>query len=406
MRNSTVDYLQLKANNLALLRDDLAAGRTAFSGLPPIVALHTSEYCNLACVMCERGIRPGRFKLPRLALEKVAAELFPTAQKILAGGNLGEPMFGDFDLTVELARRYGTKIDLVTNGSLLSGRRFSEIRDVLNRLNISVDCHVPEIYEKIRVGGNYDVLSRHLREIAAIRRDSPDDVHFTLSAIAMRSTAEHLPDFVRFAKDCGADAVEIQVLRHFSNWVLAEEIIADTAERQREDRRGGRPPIFGQTPPSDDILRLHDSICRAAWDARINVAFGDSGASPIRFDDRAPKIPDVPIETGICSAVGLNFAVFPNGDVYPCCHPTDHLFGNVMTTSCVEIWNSRVAQNLRRAHFAKRRTAYCSGCIKAPYLDGGDRPIAAGESLARFAVRDLKSLAIKIRRRLAGDRVH
>ena len=51
-----------------------------------------------------------------------------------------------------------------------------------------------------------------------------------------------------------------------------------------------------------------------------------------------------------------------------CCHPTDHIAGNVDRDSIRTIWNSRAMQNLRRAHFEAIGTLFCTGCIHAPYL--------------------------------------
>src|SRR5262249_37373109 len=106
MAGRTDDLAEAKAQNSRLLREDIAAGRTFLRGLPEIVALHTTERCNLRCTMCERSISRGELQLPRARLAAICDDLFPTARKVALSGAKGEPLLADFDLVAQKAREH------------------------------------------------------------------------------------------------------------------------------------------------------------------------------------------------------------------------------------------------------------------------------------------------------------
>jgi radical SAM protein with 4Fe4S-binding SPASM domain len=364
-RNSAI---KRKYENLARLREDAARGESRFRGLPAIVSFHTTDICNLRCVMCARSVVDGSLRLDRGALRRVCDDLFPTAFKAMALANLGEPMLADMDLVVENALRHEVKVDLVTNGTLLTGERYREMRVALNRVNISIDSHVPEIYERIRVGARFERLISNLRAVSEERKRAPDGVILSMSAIVMRSNIDTLPDFVAFAAGLGADQVEIQLLRHFGFPVPDEEVMPFEA-RLQSDRNGGSPAVRGRAEAPPELQRCYELIVERARRERINVNFGDFGAPPVIVRTLVEKATLDLDSTDLCWNVLHNFGLFQTGEVYPCCHPTKHLMGNIHVSAPREVWNSAATQALRRAHFDRRPVAYCSGCSLAPYLE-------------------------------------
>jgi radical SAM protein with 4Fe4S-binding SPASM domain len=358
-----------KERNSERLADDIAAGRLVFRSLPEVVSLHTTEICNLRCIMCKRSTSPGRRSLEREALDGVLEALFPTARLAIVSGFLGEPMMAGFDPIVAAARRFGVKLELVTNGTLLTGSRYREIRDTLAAVNVSMDSHVPHVYERIRRGGRHDALLANLHGIQEERRSSRDGVVFSLSAVVMRSNMPHLPGFVRFAAGLGADAVHLQPLRQFDKRTPEEDPFPVGPPAWRRGAESGCPsPLADSRALTQAILDCERDVRSAAMESGINLYFSDFCAPPIEHRRlvRRAAIPED--NSRLCWNVGRGLAVFPTGDVYPCCHPTDHVLGNVYMQDVRSIWNDRAARRLRRAHFSGRGTAFCRGCLRAPYL--------------------------------------
>jgi radical SAM protein with 4Fe4S-binding SPASM domain len=89
-------------------------------------------------------------------------------------GMTGEPLLlPDIDEWVSEAKGSGVlDISLISNGRLLTGdvsRRL--IAAGLTRLMISVDAGGPEIYARVRPGGDWDILINNIREFLRIRRE-------------------------------------------------------------------------------------------------------------------------------------------------------------------------------------------------------------------------------------------
>lgn len=368
MTEPSIAARRKKRLNLEHLDADVRAGRPRFRGLPDVVSLLTTEVCNLRCVMCPRSVKPGVRRLPRGVLVDALDSLFPTARKAIVSPHHGEPLVSDFDLVLDRARQFGVKLDVVTNGVLLTGALYREARDALDCVNVSVDSIVPEVYERIRAGGRFEHLRGNLEQIAVERRRRRDGVTLTLSAVVMRSTLPHLADFLRFAAAHSADAVVLQPLRHYHKPTPDEEPTgAAIAAVPARDAGCPRPHALADA----DALQLRDhlrSLGALASDLRLNLYFNDFQIPAVEPRRIRRKVENAVDTGGTCWFVARNFGLMFTGDVYPCCHPTNHVLGNVRTHSIEAIWNGERAQALRRAHFSRRGTAFCNGCIFAPYL--------------------------------------
>lgn len=344
-----VEPAALKTRNSLLLREDLEARRVEFRGLPEVVSFQTTDICNLRCIMCPRALGPGRQRLPADILRQVCADLFPTAWKGLVTAAAGEPLGPDFGLILDEALRHGVKLDVFTNGLLLSVDRYRKARPALDQLNISLDSHVPETYERIRAGARWERILAVLEGLRAERKACPDDVILSFSVVVMKSNLGELAGFVRFAKRMGADVVVLQKLRHEVKRTLDED----------PERNPGRAAA----------IPFVEAAVAAARECGINLHLSELGAPDVIVRELRPKVPEwIGDRYGTCWPVAQNFSVMPTGEVYPCCVPTDHVLGNVLFDPPLGIWNGRVARALRAAHFSRRGTIFCSGCLYAPQL--------------------------------------
>jgi radical SAM protein with 4Fe4S-binding SPASM domain len=348
-------YQGAKLENCRLLREDVGRRSPVFRGRPDVVMLNHTDICNLACVMCPRSVVRGEKQLSRHALERVADRLFPTARKVGLPAAEAEPLAVDFEFLIEKALGYGTQVDLVTNGTLLTLDRYRLARDAIDLLDVSIDCHVPEVYRRLRVGAEYSTVERNLRAICEERQRRPDDVLFVLNAIVMKSTLPHLPDLVRVASEFGAAALVLKHLNHDGKPTPVEDPIAHL----------GR----------ETVARAYAECARVAKSVGMNLTYADCGL--VDYDPPMPHVMVRPtrlprgtlgIGADPCWYVAQNFHVSPDGYVLPCIRRTPHIAGNVLDQDPLDIWNGPVFQGLRKAHFERRFAAVCSECKLAPYL--------------------------------------
>ncbi len=374
--------LAAKLDNSALLRADLAERRSVWRGLPEVVSLQTTEVCNFRCIMCPRREVPGVLRLDRSHLLRVGAELFPTAWKTIVTGAAGEPVDADFPALLELCARHRVRMDLFTNGSRLDRETYRAGRDVFDQLNVSLDAATAPTFERIRRGGSFDRTLAMLDALREERARRPDEVILTFSAVVMKSNLAELADLVRLARRFGADGVVLQRLRHEVAPTLAEDPLLD--------------PGYERAAP------FVEEAARTARELGIDLYAAEIGLPDQVARAKRPKVPEwIGSRFGTCWALAQNFGVMPTGDVYPCCVPTDHRFGNVMFDDCRTIWNSPAAVGLRQAQFSGRGTLFCRGCIYAPEFKG-----RAPGPVGRLARRvRLKIAAYRNARRLARSSI-
>jgi radical SAM protein with 4Fe4S-binding SPASM domain len=372
----------LKEENSLKLREDVARKALVLRGLPEIIALHTTEMCNLRCLMCRRSEGQGGLKMSRDRLEAVCDALFPTAWKASLSGAAGEPLISDFDLVLEKALEHETRIDTVTNGTRLDLNLYRKGRPVFDHVSVSIDSCVPQVYEKIRVGASFEKLDADLRSIAEERRTNPDGVLFSLSSVVMHSTLPHMEDLIRYTRDLGMDGLILQ--RLFPEVPYAHE----------------------QDPMGDieSLKTMLEGFRKTAEELKVNLFLNEFGLENLIVSPLRAKVPPQLEVEGICWYPFQHIGVQPTGEVFPCPLPTTYLLGDVNHQSPEEIWNSRAAQELRAVHYAGKGSLFCSGCMHAPHL-APRRPVWLIGWLRRRAMRRAEARHLKARGRRRGSQV-
>lgn len=188
-RSSLAAKADPNARLAAVLGEGFARYRQAWAlaeeGRRPSHPLHVdvdvTTACNFHCPMCPAGASghffPGFSKglyldrgLYRQALAEGAAFGLPSVRL----GMTGEPLLiPDIDDWVREAKAAGVlDISLISNGRLLTaGLSARLIAAGLTRLMISVDAGGPEIYARVRPGGDWDILLNNIRDFVRLRAE-------------------------------------------------------------------------------------------------------------------------------------------------------------------------------------------------------------------------------------------
>lgn len=369
----------LKAENSRLLREDVAARRTTYRGMPEVVTLNHSDLCNLRCIMCQRSLAQGTHRLDTRALDHVVNELFPTARKAVLTTAGGDPLAVDFEFLLERALRHEVRLDVVTNGLLLTRDTYRRARGALDHLNVSLDCHVPAIYERIRAGSSFARVWGQLEQVAEERQRAPDGVLFSLSAVVMKSNLPLLADFVRAVAALRPDGIVFQRLQH--------------SEKPTPEEEPSRAFSAAE-------IEAHFAAAeRTAEELGINLFLSEFRRPNVVPVPPRAKVPMTIEGQGLCWFLAQNFNVMYTGEVFPCCIPTDLCLGDVRHQDPAEIWNGEPFRRLREQHLSGAGNLFCSGCIHAPHLPGA----AAGPGLDAERERRAKGFEAESERRRAHE---
>ena len=125
--------------------------------------ISTFRACNLDCIMCSthrKGATDKEVRLTKLLLEGIKGHKLDIVTPTL----IGEPFALDFfiDWCKSLTAEDLKEVHVLTNGMLLNREIIADLHNTMKtngvslRLDFSIDASTKELYERIRVGGDFD----------------------------------------------------------------------------------------------------------------------------------------------------------------------------------------------------------------------------------------------------------
>jgi MoaA/NifB/PqqE/SkfB family radical SAM enzyme len=166
----------LRKNAKPIRRLLLAAGREESPVLPDIVQIESTNDCNASCVFCPRDEMHRPKGIMDMALfRKIADECAALGIGHMRMHNYGEA-FMDRQLVekVRYAKSLGIReVGLISNGSLLTEHAVRGMVEAgLDAINISVDAAGKEVFERTRVGLNYDKVIANIERLIRVRDEN------------------------------------------------------------------------------------------------------------------------------------------------------------------------------------------------------------------------------------------
>lgn len=238
-----------KKTNIDHLPDRLGFKSEAASRFPSVILIASSSPCNLKCPGCPCTILPtirktvnpeGRpehfFRLEYFRAIVDECKTYKTDDFIprIRMSGYGEPLLnkaqGDM---AEYSGEHGVPTSLITNGQLLT-RETSErlIAAGLESIEISADAHKKELYESIRVGGDFFTLERNVSDLIAVRNEIQPDKKTVIivSVVKNPKNQAFVEEIEAFWKDLGVDRVSV---RKFLTWGLPQ--LSEMQEKMGND---------------------------------------------------------------------------------------------------------------------------------------------------------------------------
>jgi MoaA/NifB/PqqE/SkfB family radical SAM enzyme len=289
-------------------------------------------------------------------------------------GGMGEPLVHPaLTEMAALASARGKKVELVTNGTLLTREKASGLIEAgVSRIWVSID-ELYENYGKIQIGSDFDLVLRNLEAYNELRQGT--DLRLGMTAVVMRDNIASLRRIREFAEHFGADDLNLshiipnraqdveQALWPMCDVAAIKAVTDKTGYiwRVKGIDLGPEIPMFKFSQRYRELLFPDEKSLQEAelfsWKGkpatrRVNYCrFIEEGHCFIRWD----------------------------GDVSPCMgllHTADtylgehrrrirhHSFGNICGQSLDEIWNSEDYRAFReRVHaFRYAPCLFCGGC--------------------------------------------
>lgn len=172
--------------------------------------VEASSRCNLKCKMCFRhswiGESYGDIE-PDLFAKAMEDPTVSQTETVFFGG-MGEPLIHpELNAMVALASAKGKRVELITNGTLLTERRIQDLLEAgIDRIWVSID-EIHENYGKIQVGSDFELVRSNLEAFNALRAGT--GVRLGMTAVIMRDNIASLRQIKEFVRACGADDLNL-----------------------------------------------------------------------------------------------------------------------------------------------------------------------------------------------------
>jgi hypothetical protein len=216
-------YRELKKINLALRALRVLTRDTSIRTMPVSFKPSDASVCNLTCPHCPiHGTdelhtlhNSRKLDMEREAVVRVLDDALPAATYFHLTV-AGEPFYSqNFDLYIEKAVEYQTRVQIVTNGTLLRRERLAEVLPLLHSVGFSVDGASQVTFETLRRGARFDRVLRNIDLIirSAKKVQAPTIPFFYLSFTIMASNLTELPQIVRLAHHLGIPVVQAYFIK-------------------------------------------------------------------------------------------------------------------------------------------------------------------------------------------------
>ncbi len=327
--------------------------------------------CNLDCVMCVRrtwkdeGYGHMRWELYESLIDQLREFAQPP---IIHFGGYGEPMaFPKFLDAIELAKSIGARVEMTTNGTMLTPKIAQALIDLdVDKVMVSIDGVSPEVYDDIRVHSDFrkviDNFNELFRRKVAQRGRGRHNPIVGISFVAMKRNIVDLPRLPQLAHQIGASEIKVSnVVPYYPQ--LADEILYDQALYSLAYRSS--PAIPDMSLPK---MNLDDDTVPAlmeVFNSTVSLSWKQSGLD--RYND-------------YCEFAQQGYAVIRrDGAVAPCLelmrdhtvyllgrpqHVTHYTLGNIAQQPLREIWESPEYSDFRARvrSFPYSPCLTCGGC--------------------------------------------
>lgn len=135
----------------------------------------SDETCNIRCKSCRRELvttNPSQVQESLKNIEEVFGQTIEHLETSGSGDPFASPVMHRWIRSLSESKFPNLKtIKFQTNGLLLSEKTYTElpefVRDRISYILLSIDAATKETYERIRVGGNWETLTRNIQFLSA-----------------------------------------------------------------------------------------------------------------------------------------------------------------------------------------------------------------------------------------------
>jgi len=252
---------------------------------------------------------------------------------------------------IDLAEKYGVKLEVNTNGTLLNVKKALFAKIVKNASSIAFlfDSPVKETYESIRIGADFSETVENMRLFQEFRNSMPlsERPYFFIKMVLMRRNLNQVIKMVEFAKNMGVDSVHISHVL-----IFREEMQQEALEDSKEN--------------VNNTLLMAEQFARDLQMSLVIPPLFNLEASETKKQIAEIKQKEESFKR--CSFLWGRVYIDGNANIFPCCEPSHPVVGSIKDKDFEEIWNGELYQAMRKTFTGGPYYKLCYDCVKTGYL--------------------------------------
>lgn len=186
---------------------------------PYTLFIEPTNHCNLACVFCpQKDQTREKGFMEREVFLNLLEDACECGVKKINLFFLGESLMHKelFFMIEEIVKR-GLECRLNTNASFLNEKKAIELLNTgIQHITISFEGVNKEVYESLRVNGNYETTLSNITRVIQLKNDMNSDCEITIEVIELDETRDLIEDFKKQMKRLNPDYLNVKVYR---NWI-------------------------------------------------------------------------------------------------------------------------------------------------------------------------------------------
>ena len=308
---------RIKYHNLRRLwnrvkaRQDSILRRDNVRSYPSFLIVEPCNICNLKCPLCPTGqnlpVERGTMKMETFT--RIIDQLHRYVRHLNLF-YLGEPLLcKELPQMIKYAHKHKIKVSVSSNLNILDVKMAEQlVESQLDHFIVSLDGTCQGTYAIYRIGGDYDTVIKHIKQLIKIKGKMKSDYpRILIQFVIFRHNQEEIPEVKKLAKSLGVDIFF------------------------RQGALGGK----GQSPPL-----TKDKQLAKKWLTQTK-----------KYQTEYDYFSDKPyLRNGACGYLWNVATINWDGSVLPCCwiYDNEHSFGNIMEQDFEDIWNNVYFRSSRK----------------------------------------------------------
>lgn len=325
------------------------------------LTLKLTNRCNLNCIMCGQVYSGQRAENDDLSFELIKRSLVDinTIEHVYLFG--GEPLlYNNFIPLLEMLKDRKLPTLITTNGVILDQYTNEIIKNEVRNIEISIDSHKADVYEKVRGKGLYNKVLGNLEILINEKKRQNSKYPFiNINCVILPNNCKDLLEYYNFFE---INYPEINKI-NFEFPMITTSEIGEKNEFVFKNEFGSNAEswkwFYNKLPMFTDheIKLIYDQIEQLRLCSKAGVKGSMEYQGYLDTFTQSYLIP-----TRICEHPFSTITILPDGEVTFCADFPDYIVGNVKNHPLTEIWNCERAEKVRNYLLKNGNFPICSRC--------------------------------------------